>query len=239
MKTNGVNIKNLQVLEHDLHHVFRDKTILKQALAHSSYINEHPDEDISHNERLEFFGDAILGFVITGRLFHLHPSATEGELTLMKSVLVSEPTLAHIADSLHLGEYLLLGKGEEANGGRKRPSILSNALEAVIGAVYLDSSIKETTNVIKLLFEHEFGRVESKKHSFNYKNLLQQHSQTENGDIPEYLILNSHGPDHKKQFEVAVKLHGKTASTGRGRSKKEAEENAAYDALKALGLLDE
>jgi len=227
----------LESLEDKLAYRFGDRGLLRQALSHSSYVNENPQEGVGSNERLEFLGDAVLQLVITRYLYDDYPLCSEGELTLMRSVLVSEGTLAGIAKALGIGECLYLGKGEAASGGDERKSNLSNAFEAVAAAVYLDGGFQEAERVIRLSFAREMEKIESRRDKLNYKNLLQHYSQAREEGIPEYFLSGSFGPPHERLFEVEVKIGGEMMGKGNGRNKKEAEQEAARRALIALGEL--
>jgi len=227
--------QQLDHLQERLGYRFRNRALLIEALSHSSYVNENPDSGRSSNERLEFLGDSILGLIITQHLFERYQKCSEGELTLMKSVLVSEGTLAGIAQRIELGPCLYLGKGEASSGGAERLSNLSNALEALLAALYLDAGIEETRRATEALFKEDLERIAATRHSLNYKNLLQHYSQERKGAIPEYIVLGSHGPQHEKLFEIEVRIKGVPLGSGSGRSKKEAEQEAARLALEALG----
>lgn len=223
-------------LQERLGYRFGNKTLLIEALSHSSYVNENADADASSNERMEFLGDSVLGLLITQYLFAHYPDCSEGELTLMKSVLVSEVTLAGIAQRIELGPCLFFGKGEAASGGAERASNLSNALEALLAAIYLDTGLEEVRSITEGLFREDLDRIATTRHSLNYKNLLQHYSQEREGAIPEYVLLGSHGPQHEKFFEIEVRIKDAPLGKGSGRSKKEAEQEAARAALDALGV---
>jgi ribonuclease-3 len=227
--------QQLDRLQERLGYRFRNRALLIEALSHSSYVNENPDAREPSNERMEFLGDSILGLIITRYLFERYPKCSEGELTLMKSVLVSEGTLAGIAQRIELGQCLYFGKGEASSGGAERPSNLSNALEALLAALYLDAGIEETQRATEALFEEDLKEIEATRHSLNYKNLLQHYSQDRRGAVPDYILLGSHGPQHEKLFEIEVRIKGVPLGRGSGRSKKEAEQEAARLALEALG----
>jgi ribonuclease-3 len=227
--------QQLDRLQERLGYRFRNRTLLIKALSHSSYVNENPDSGRSSNERLEFLGDSVLGLIVTQHLFERHPECSEGELTLMKSVLVSEGTLAGIAQGIELGPCLYLGKGEASSGGAERPSNLSNALEALLAALYLDAGIEETRRAMEALFKEDLEKIAVTRHRLNYKNLLQHYSQERKHAIPDYIVLGSHGPQHKKLFEIEVRINGVPLGRGSGKSKKEAEQEAARAALGALG----
>jgi ribonuclease-3 len=230
--------QHLDRLEERFGYRFGNRALLLEALSHSSYVNENPDCGARSNERMEFLGDSVLGLIVTRHLYERYPLCSEGELTLMKSVLVSEGTLARIALDMRLGECLRLGKGEASTGGGERKSNLSNALEALVAAIYLDGGLAEATRVAEALFGEELRKIEAKRHSLNYKNLLQHYSQERDGAIPEYVLVSSQGPQHEKLFEVEVRLGGEPFGRGAGRNKKEAEQGAARAALEQLGKLE-
>jgi ribonuclease-3 len=226
--------QQLDSFQERLGYRFGERALLIEALSHSSYVNENPDAGVSSNERMEFLGDSVLGLLITQYLFEHYPDFPEGELTLMKSVLVSEGTLAGIAQRIELGPCLFLGKGESASGGAERASNLSNAIEALLAAIYLDRGLEEARRITEALFIEDLERIATTRHSLNYKNLLQHYSQERDGAIPEYVMLGSHGPQHEKLFEIEVRVKGAPLGRGFGRSKKEAEQEAARVALDAL-----
>ena len=211
-------------------YTFKNENLLKQALTHSSYANEKHMKKLSDNERLEFLGDAVLEVVSSEFLFQNYPNLTEGQLTKLRASIVCEATLATCTESIHLGEFLFLGKGEDRTGGRKRKSVLSDAMEAIIGAIYLDggfASAKEfVLNFIMVDIEH--------KHLFyDSKTILQEVVQGEHEQLT-YVLLSETGPDHDKTFEVGVLIGRKEISTGKGHTKKAAEQEAAYQALLVL-----
>jgi ribonuclease-3 len=226
--------QQLDSFQERLGYRFGERALLIEALSHSSYVNENPDAGVSSNERMEFLGDSVLGLLITQYLFEHYPDFPEGELTLMKSVLVSEGTLAGIAQRIELGPCLFLGKGESASGGAERASNLSNAIEALLAAIYLDRGLEEARRITEALFIEDLERIATTRHSLNYKNLLQHYSQERDGAIPEYVMLGSHGPQHEKLFEIEVRVKGAPLGRGFGRIKKEAEQEAARFALDAL-----
>ena len=215
---------------------FRDPSLLTRALTHRSYLNEHPEVSLEDNERLEFLGDSVLGAILADHLFRRFTGRWEGELTLMKSWLVSEPSLLAVAQQVNLGYYMLLGTGEDTSGGRERPALLADALEALIGAIYLDGGIEAANALVLRLFADQLATVESDKDRINYKNALQSiiHSHRRGGI--EYRIVSTHGPDHRKAFEVEARVGGTVLGRGMGASKKEAEMCAARDALHSLEL---
>lgn len=220
-------------LESRVGHRFADATLIRTALTHKSYLNENPGPDRSDNERLEFLGDAVLSLAVGHLLMERYPSRAEGELSKARAQLVSEPALAEVAESIALGEWLFLGKGEEQTGGRHKASLLADACEAVIGAVYLDGGFSAAMEVARRLFG---TRVESAfaPGSGDFKTRLQELAQSHFRMPPRYHLVSALGPDHEKTFEVALVLGDKEVSRGQGRSKKEAEQRAAERALAIL-----
>mgnify|MGYP005754867691 FL=1 len=221
----------MEGLEQKLSYRFRDRKLLDEALSHSSYVNEHRGSGIFSNERLEFLGDSVLGFVTAEFLFRQHPTAPEGDLTRIRAALVCEQSLYEVAQKLELGKYLKLGRGEEAGGGRTRPSILADATEAVFAAVYLDGGIREVTELIHrvLLDAEREEAVEERRR--DYKTALQELVQRQAHQELSYRMAGEEGPDHDKTFLAEVLLNGQLIGQGRGHSKKEAEQNAAAAAL--------
>lgn len=222
----------LNNLEQGLGYVFRDKTLLNHALTHSSYANENREKGFSDNERLEFLGDSILGFVVADYLYHNFPDRPEGELTRIRADLVCEKNLAKAAATIALGEYLLLGHGEDHGGGRKRDSIVSDAMESVIAASYLDGGFEAAKGIIDRLILSDIPQ--GKPRNFDYKTALQELVQRKKDQVIQYELIGESGPDHDKHFDVQVLLNGKTVGTGSGSSKKRAEQAAAADAVEAL-----
>ena len=218
----------LQVLEKKLGYTFRCKEQLQAALYHSSYANEHRCCGVSSNERLEFLGDAVLGLVTADYLYHKHPDLPEGDLTRMRAALVCEESLYEVAQSLGLGNELRLGKGEEAGGGRCRPSILADATESVFAAVYLDGGMETARNFILPFI------TEGKTAEDDYKTRLQEVVQQDPSAVLKYEVTGETGPDHDKQFTVCVWRNGRLLAEGKGRSKKAAEQHAAKVALEKL-----
>ena len=221
----------MKTLEERLGYQFTDRSLLENALTHSSYANEHRDAGMSSNERLEFLGDSVLGMVVADHLYREHPRMPEGELTRTRAALVCEGSLVEVARALDLGKYLRLGKGEDAGGGRERPSILADATEAVLAAIYLDGGIAQARRVIRTLI---LGNEEEMSASRDYKTALQELVQRESGQKLAYRLVAEEGPDHAKRFSVEVELNGKTVGAGEGRTKKAAEQNAAKAAIAAL-----
>lgn len=224
----------MQALEERLQYRFHDRELLKAALYHSSFANEHRALGIESNERLEFLGDSVLGFVTAEYLYARHPDLPEGDLTRIRAALVCEESLHEVAQHLRLGEYLCLGKGEEQGGGRTRPSILADATEAVFAAVYLDGGISAASALIHrvLLDCQKEETVEEKRR--DHKTILQEFVQRKSGQELHYELLRETGPDHCKTFVAGVFLNGKCIAEGEGRSKKESEQSAAHAALELL-----
>ena len=221
----------MTTLEERLGYEFRDPALLENALTHSSCANESRGRRQS-NERLEFLGDSILGMVVADHLYRNHPDLPEGELTRTRAALVCEDSLVEVAEALHLGEYLHLGKGEEAGGGRKRPSIQADAVEAVLAAVYLDGGIGSARKIVQ---QYILCReVEGLTSPRDYKTALQELVQRESGQVLKYRLTGEEGPDHDKRFFVEVDLNGEVAGRGKGHSKKEAEQMAAKAAIAKL-----
>ena len=218
----------MESLEKKLQYTFKDRDLLDEALNHSSYANEHRGAGVSSNERLEFLGDSVLGFVTAEFLFRTYPNLPEGDLTRMRAALVCEQSLYEVAKFLGLGQYLKLGKGEEAGGGRERQSILADATEAVFAAVYLDGGMEQIRSLIhRILLSHAPAAEERR----DYKTTLQELVQRKSGQVLTYHMVAESGPDHNKTFLFAVQLNGQTIGQGEGHSKKEAEQAAARDAL--------
>jgi len=218
----------MESLERTLQYTFHNRELLSEALNHSSYANEHRGSGVSSNERLEFLGDSVLGFVTAEFLFKTYGKLPEGDLTRMRAALVCEQSLYEVAKMLDLGRYLRLGKGEEAGGGRERQSILADAVEAVFAAVYLDSGMDEVRSLIyRVLLSHAPAAEERR----DYKTTLQEVIQRKSGQVLTYHMVRESGPDHNKTFVFAVHLNGQPVGEGSGHSKKEAEQAAARDAL--------
>ena len=221
----------MKKLEAKLGYTFRDVELLRHALTHSSYANEHRSEGLTSNERLEFLGDSVLGMVVADHLYHTHPDMPEGELTRTRAALVCEDSLYEIAKELELGEYLRLGKGEDAGGGRRRPSILADAVESLLAAVYLDGGIEPARKIIQMLvLNREVERAVDR----DYKTALQELVQRKPGSVITYRLVRESGPDHCRLFEMEVSIGGVPAGQGEGRTKKLAEQQAAKAAIESL-----
>ncbi|MEM9541941.1 MAG: ribonuclease III [Cyanobacteria bacterium P01_E01_bin.42] len=219
----------------------QDRDLLGQALTHRSYANEFPEEG-NDNERLEFLGDAVLGFIISELLYQRYPKINEAQLTRLRSLLVDEKQLANFARKIKLGDLLRLGKGAEKDGGRNKDSLLSDTFEALIGAYFLDSGIEAVREYIEPLFLETSDRLASLKSTtrgntlIDSKNRFQQWALQEFGENPEYFLINESGPDHAKQFTSGVRVKDKTFGVGTDKRKQEAEKRAAEDALRQLGI---
>lgn len=219
----------MHTLEAKIGYTFRDRTLLENALTHSSYANEHRDKGLSSNERLEFLGDSILGLVVADHLYRTRKDLPEGDLTRIRAALVCEASLVEVAKVLDLGSYLRLGRGEAGGGGRNRPSILADAVEAMLAAVYLDGGIGQTRKLIHtLILDQEQERIGAGR---DFKTALQELIQRESGQVLSYRVIGESGPDHCKTFDMEVLLNGKPIGAGQGRSKKEAEQAAAKAAV--------
>jgi ribonuclease-3 len=218
---------------------FSNIELLHQALTHTSFANECRNMGVIHNERLEFLGDAVLDLVISEYLFREFPNLPEGELTKSRSVVVCEGTLARRAAELNIGQYLLLGKGEASSGGRERASILADSFEAIIGAVYMDGGFRETSKFVLAQLKSALDMIGRGEGAKDYKTLLQEVVQKHNDSKIAYEIIDQRGPDHNKVFEVAVLINDVRSGTGVGKSKKEAEQHAAKQALVQLNILHE
>ena len=211
---------------------FKDVSLRQKAMTHSSYANEHHGTHLDCNERLEFLGDSILGFVVADYLYRNFPDKPEGELTRIRADLVCEKNLARAAATIDLGGFLLLGHGEEHGGGRKRDSIVSDAMESVIAASYMDGGFQAAKEIIDRLILCDVPA--GKPHNFDYKTALQELVQRKKDQVLHYELTGESGPDHDKKFEVDVLLNGKPCGHGTGSSKKRAEQSAARAAIESL-----
>ncbi|MEI3089302.1 MAG: ribonuclease III [Oscillospiraceae bacterium] len=222
----------LTKLEQGLGYTFRNKALLENALTHSSYANENRERHLPDNERLEFLGDSILGFVVAEYLYRNFPDKPEGELTRIRADLVCERNLAEAAATIELGSYLLLGHGEEQGGGRKRDSIVSDAMESVIAASFMDGGFAAAKEIIDRLILSNIPK--GRPRNFDYKTAFQELVQRKKDQQIHYELTGESGPDHDKHFEVEVLLNGKAVGHGVGSSKKRAEQAAAEAAIEAL-----
>jgi ribonuclease III len=228
------NLRDLRVLSERLGYTFQEPSLLEEAFRHASYVNEQGDAGLRDNERLEFLGDAVLDLAIGHILMDLFKAAREGDLSKYRASVVNEKGLSHVARDLGLGDYLLLGKGEESGGGREKLSILADTLEALIGALYLDAGFAKTREVIRDLFLPFLVRLDSGQIVDDFKSRLQEFTQEIHKTRPEYQLVSESGPSHEKLFKVALHLHGRVMAHGEGRTKKEAEQKAAKEAFYCL-----
>ncbi len=224
--------QSLRRFEEILGYSFKNKSLLVEALTHKSYKKPY------NNERLEFLGDAVLDLVIGEYLFFKFPDANEGELSKMRASLVNEEGFAKLASELSLGKFIYISAAEENNDGRTKPSLLSNAFEAVMGAIYLESGLEEVKKITLKLLERVYPKIDLNTLFKDYKTTLQELTQARYGTTPEYRLISSYGPDHKKEFEVAVYLHQERLASATGKSKKAAQQEAAKRALEILKKRD-
>jgi ribonuclease III len=229
-----MNGQELSSLENELGYEFKDIGLLREALQHSSYVNEQHDPALQDNERLEFLGDAVLDLVITHILMNHFPQTREGELSRMRAAIVNESQLAAVAQKLNLGQYLLLGKGEALSRGEEKSSILADALEAVIAAVYVDGGLKSAFDVIERQFSRVISQVGERLAAEDFKSRLQELVQVRFKTIPHYTVIAESGPDHDKTFEVRLSIGTFLTTHGTGKSKKAAEQAAAQVAFEQL-----
>lgn len=235
----------LRALEGRLRYRFKNLLWLEQAVAHSSYVNEQTGGAWRDNEKLEFLGDAVLELTVSLVLYKRYPDYLEGDLTKLRAAVVSRPTLGHLAQQLHLGEALQLGKGEDRAGGRTRVSLLADALEAVVGAIYLDSPrwwnrrhhLGAVSSFVEWVFLPEIQRLDSLHHKMDFKSMLQEQTQYRYKVLPKYRVLSEEGPPHEKIYEVEIRIEDQVYGCGSGPSKKQAEQDAARAALRELGAL--
>lgn len=223
--------KNLMALQKVIGYNFKDSDLLLRAMTHSSFISEHRLNKLACNERLEFLGDAVLEIVVSDYLYKEYPQMPEGEMTRNRASMVCEPTLALCSRQIPLGDYILMGKGEELTGGRSRESITSDALEALIGAIYLDGGF---TNAKEFIDRFILDDIQNKQLFYDSKSILQEMVQVQNDKLLSYEIVREEGPDHNKTFEVIALLGDVEIGRGIGRNKKSAEQEAAYNAILAL-----
>lgn len=226
--------ENISVLEASIGYTFKDKSLLMEAITHKSFANENPVSVSSFNERLEFLGDAVLGLIVSDHLFCSYPDYSEAELSKIKAYAVQENTLAEIAMKLGIGSHLLLGKGEEATGGRGKPSLLANAFEAILAAVYLDGGLKTVKSLALEFLKDKIKKLISDGMLFDFKTHFQEITQSRYGVLPKYIVHKEEGPDHIKTFEVEVLIKEKKYGMGRGKTKKEAAQRAAEEGLKKI-----
>jgi ribonuclease-3 len=215
--------------------VFKDKELLKQAFTHRSFLNENKSSGLEHNERLEFLGDAVLELSVTNYLFNKYPKKPEGELTALRSALVNSVMLAAISTELELNNYLLLSRGEAKDTGRARQYILANTFESVVGAIYMDQGYEAADKFITAVLLPKTKEIEENKLWIDAKSYFQEKAQEKTGVTPSYKTLKEHGPDHDREFTVGLYLADLLISEGRGKSKQEAEQDAARVGLEKKG----
>lgn len=226
--------RDLSCLEQKIGYEFRNPKLLRHALTHTSYANEQHKGHEGSNERLEFLGDAVLELASSEFFYRTRPDLPEGSLTKMRASFVCEPALAYCAEQIPLSPWILLGRGEEQTGGRMRPSIISDAMEAVIGAIYLDGGFEEARGFI---YRFILDDIEGKQYFYDAKTILQEEIQKRGEGDLTYTLVSEEGPDHRKVFTSAVLFHGEELARGSGGSKKHAEQQAAYEALRSLGIV--
>jgi ribonuclease III len=235
---NGIQDSDLNKIQKSIRYSFKNLSLLKQALTHRSYANEHPEDDSGHNERFEFLGDAVLNLVLSDLLLKKFPDLSEGAISKIRAGLVNEKKLAQIAGLLGLGNYLMIGRGEELTEGRQKPSLLGDALEAFLGVVFLDGGFKSASRIIHRLFQSQF-ETDLPKSAGDYKTTLQEYCQGKLKQVPTYHLVKEEGPDHKKVFLVQVRINDQVVGMGEGKTKKEAQQKAAQKALLHLGSQEE
>ncbi len=228
------NTDTLVSLEETTAYRFRSRALLEEALTHKSFSNERQGEIVSFNERLEFLGDAVLDLVVSRYVYHRFAAAPEGELTRIRAEVVNEKSLAQVARKLELGRYLRLGKGEEKSGGRNKDSLLANAFEAFLGAVFCDGGFEAAGQVAERLLAGEMERAGQRKAGMDYKTRLQEILQGRFGTVPDYVLSQVEGPEHRRLYSVEVRFDGRIAGYGSGTTKKKAEQEAAREALRKL-----
>jgi ribonuclease-3 len=226
--------KDVEELSRRLGYRFKQPALLTEAFRHSSYVNELSDSDLRDNERLEFLGDAVLDLAISDILMELFQDSKEGDLSKYRATVVNEAGLCRVAQELGLGEYLMLGRGEEMSLGREKTSILANTMEALLGALYMDAGFGKTKDIVRKLFSPLLGNINTGKVVNDYKSQLQEYTQGVYKTRPEYVLVEESGPAHDKTFRVALRLGGEVMAEGEGKSKKEAEQKAAKEALPCL-----
>jgi len=234
MKNSNRNINCISQLEDKIKYNFKDEEVISTAITHSSYANERKAKKLSYNERIEFLGDSVLSLVISEYLYRMYPNLPEGELTVTRAKIVCENSLSKCAIDIGLGNFLLLGKGEELSGGRNKASILSDAFEALIGAIYIDGGFETARGFILKYMESIIKNCVEGKLFYDFKTQLQEIVQQNGEQHVLYNVIDESGPDHNKSFVTEVRINDVITGKGKGRSKKESEQNAAKDALDKL-----
>jgi ribonuclease-3 len=227
-------LADLKALQKNLKVRFKRSSLLELALVHSSYVNENPGLAATDNERLEFLGDAVLGFIVAEELYKRFPQSSEGEMTRLRSLLVRQDALARMARTIKLGDYLYLGRGEKASGGRRKPANLAGALEAVIAAIFLDRGLTAARKFFLKLADRELKKALSQGVEADYKSRLQELIQARQQQAPSYRVVEAKGPDHDRRFTVEVRVGDRVLGRGSGKNKKSAEAEAARSALDRL-----
>ncbi len=229
-------IQKLALLQEKIGYTFKNPELLNKALTHKSFVNEN-SQSLKDNERFEFLGDSVLDLIVSSYMIKAYPDFSEGTLSKIRAAVVNESCLAGLARDIDLGQYLLLGKGEESSGGRQKSSLLANAYEAVAGAVYQDSHLEAALDIFLPILKEEISQYANTARFRDYKSDLQEYTQTQFNCIPNYKIVNEKGPDHAKEFEVVVMIQEGIRGRGSGKSKKEAEQGAAKGALESFNLI--
>ncbi len=230
---------DMQCLQDNLGYRFSDNSLLVEALTHKSFSNEQPGEFVACNERLEFLGDAVLDLVVSRYMFRRFPAAQEGELTRIRAEVVSEKGLSVVARALQIGDFLRLGRGEERSGGRDKDSLMANALEAMLGAVFSDGGFDPACALIERLFATSIAEAAQRKHGLDHKTHLQEITQARYAQVPEYVLVCEEGPEHRRHYTVEVRLADKPLGRGQGSTKKKAEQLAAFKAISRLSDSEE
>lgn len=226
--------KDLSSLENSIGHKFKKKSLLKEAITHKSFAHEQQNPDYLYNERMEFLGDSVLELIVSEYLYCSYTEFTEADLSKIKAYAVQESTLAEFAQSINLGSSLLLGKGEEITGGREKPSLLANAIEAVIAAIHLDGGFNKSKEFVLNYLIPKIDKLTADNVVFDFKTELQEIAQAEFGVLPEYVTHKEEGPEHRKIFEVKVFINNDLFGTGQGRTKKAAAQKAAEAGLNSF-----
>ena len=229
-------IQELALLQEKIGYTFKNPELLNKALTHKSFVNEN-SQSLKDNERFEFLGDSVLDLIVSSYMVKTYPDFSEGTLSKIRAAVVNESCLAGLARDIDLGQYLLLGKGEESSGGRQKSSLLANAYEAVAGAVYQDGHLEAAMDIFLPVLQKEISQYANTAQFRDYKRGLQEYTQTEFNCIPHYKIVSEKGPDHAKEFEVVVVIQQGIRGRGRGKSKKEAEQGAARGALESFNRI--
>ncbi|MDD4784942.1 MAG: ribonuclease III [Candidatus Shapirobacteria bacterium] len=226
--------QNLKDLQKNINYIYKDEKKLIQALTHRSYLNEHRGLNLQSNETYEFLGDSVLEFWISGKLFHQFPHFDEGDLTNLRSLIVCTQNLSLIATQINLGNFVMLSKGEERHGGRSNSSILADTYESILGSIYLDGGTTPAFKFLEKTLSQSISKLSSKEIYKDPKSLFQEIAQSRRGITPRYQTISESGPDHQKNFKVAVYLDKDLIATGSGNSKQKAEEDASIKATKIL-----